>query len=103
MAEIKNKIFHSFKEVAGYLGFKMIGDYKVSEEQKVKFTRRHLCPSCHRPMVFCGGNIMVCQAPDCKGIPHKYIDQETGKERVWYSTSYHVLDERGAKIAESMF
>lgn len=103
MENIKNGVFHSFKDVAAYLGFKVTGEYRASEEQKVKFTRRHLCPACHRPMTHCGGNVMVCQNDGCKGIPHKVIDLETKSERIWYSTPYHVLDDYGAKIAESMF
>ena len=104
MNENKNKIFHSFSEVASYLGFDSTDKKKkVKEEQIIRFKKYHLCPACHRPMTYCGGNIMVCQTESCKGIAHKSIDPETGKERTWYSACYHVLDTKGEQIAERLF
>ena len=96
-------IFHSFEEVAKYLGIKTNKQNpKNKEEQIVRFKKYHLCPTCHVPMTYCGGNIMVCQNENCKGVPHKYVDDETGAERIWYSNSYQILDEKGEQIANRL-
>ena len=97
-------IFHSFREAFESLGFKVSDQKKEpTQDRKDKFVRYHLCPNCKRPMTYCGGNIMVCMNDNCKGIQHKYTDQETGEERIWYSNSYHLLDEKGASIANNLF
>lgn len=97
-----NKIFHSFTEVAAFLGFNVSKEKKPTEEHITKFKSYHLCPNCRKPMVYCGGNIMVCQTEGCKGVPHKFIDKETGEEKVWYTSSYHILDDKGAKLANKL-
>lgn len=103
MNKQKKTIFHSFKEVAEFLGLNTVKQNpKKQKEQIEKFKKYHLCPTCHVPMTYCGGNIMVCQNRSCKGIPHKYVDPETGKEKVWYSASYQILDGKGEKIAERL-
>lgn len=99
-----NNIFHSFQEVASFLGFKIENKkQKVNEDKVERFKQYHLCPACHRPMTYCGGNIMVCQTNGCKGMPHKFIDPETGNEKVWYTACYHILDEKGENIAMNLF
>ena len=104
MNQNKDKVFHSFREVADFLKMKpQEKKTKASEEQITRFKKYHLCPACRQPMTYCGGNIMVCQNERCKGIAHKFVDSETGKEKIWYSASYHVLDEKGEKIAERLF
>ena len=104
MKDNNNKVFHSFNEVASFLGFnRKEKKQKPKEEQIIKFKQYHLCPACHKPMTYCGGNIMVCQTDGCKGMPHKFIDQETGNEKVWYTACYHILDEKGENIAKNLF
>lgn len=104
MEQKTNTIFHSFQEVAKHLGFNVVEKKaKPKEDLVIKFKKYHLCPACHQPMTYCGGNIMVCQNKSCKGLAHKSLDVETGKERTWYSTCYHVLDEKGEKIAQRLF
>lgn len=102
MKDNRKTIFHSFLEVAEYFGFVKKANNDPKEEQIAKFKKYHLCPACHVPMTYCGGNIMVCQNKDCKGIQHKYVDSETGTEKVWYSNSYQLLDEKGERIAERL-
>lgn len=93
-------IFHSFQEVAAFLGTSNKQQKKkISQEKKDKFTKRHLCPACHQPMTYCGGNIMVCMTKGCEGISHKTIDPVTKEERIWHTASYHILDDKGASIA----
>ena len=103
MKKQNKTIFHTFKEVAEYLGFKIAKQNpQKKEEQVTKFKKYHLCPACHVPMTYCGGNIMVCQNEDCKGISHKYIDSETGEEGTWYTSSYQILDATGERLAEKL-
>ena len=96
------KIFHSFLELAEHFGINKRNEAKPKEEQVEKFKKYHLCPACHVPMTYCGGNIMVCQNKSCKGIKHTYTDSETGTEKTWYSVSYQLLDAKGEKIASKL-
>lgn len=103
MNKKKKTIFHSFQEVAEYLGFNIIKTTpKKNEEQIVRFKKYHLCPACHLPMTYCGGNIMVCQNNSCKGLSYNYTNPETGEVRTRYTACYHILDEKGEKIAERL-
>ena len=102
--ENKKTIYHSFREAFEAMGFKCTDKKnEPTQDRKDKFTRYHLCPTCKKPMTFCGGNIMVCMNDSCQGIPHKFTDRNTGEERTWYTSSYHLLDDKGAKIASNLF
>lgn len=79
-------------------------DKKRLESQRERFQGSHLCPACKQPMTFVeGANVMSCKNPECKGIKNVTVDEETGEEKVFYTPAYHLLDEKGAKIAQNIF
>lgn len=101
--------YSSFEELAKAFGLKPIRKQTKDKEklaaQRQTFCGKHLCSACKQPMTWMkDSNQMVCQNPQCKGIPHEQvINSETGETKVWYSPSYDLLDERGAEIAENIF
>lgn len=76
-------------------------DENKLQEQRKKFLGT--CKACHNPLVYKGGNILVCNNPDCKGLKHSIIDEKTGEEKVWYTPIFRLLDNRGEKIANHIF
>ena len=99
--------YSSFEEVAKAFGCKPIvkqtKDKEKLEIQRNKFVNRHLCSACEKPMVYTGGNLMVCKNENCLGIKHETKNDETGEVRVWYTPSFDLLDSKGAVIAENIF
>ena len=54
-------------------------------EAKDKFQKHHRCKSCKNPLRYVGGNVMVCDNPECD------------------HPAYSLLDEKGKNIAEAIF
>jgi hypothetical protein len=72
------------------------------KKQQEDFMSKHRCKACGAPMTYTGGNIMTCLDPKCKGIEVKHEDKE-GNVTVSYITSYDLLDDLGAEIANNIF
>lgn len=76
-------------------------DEKLKKQQE-SFVKKHRCKACGMPMTYMNGNVMTCQNPKCKGIEIKRLDKE-GNEVTSYITSYDILDDKGAEIANNIF
>lgn len=97
--------YTSLEELRDAWGLKPITkqtkDMQKLNKQKDHFLSKHLCSACKQPMVYIGGNQMVCQNENCKGIKHELkTDVET---KVWYTPSFDLLDEKGAEVAHNIF
>lgn len=77
-------------------------DENKLKQQQEKFLNRHRCKACGEPMTYIGGNQMCCTNDKCPGIAHERKDKE-GNVSVFYTTSYDLLDELGAEIANNIF
>ena len=80
---------------------------KPNSENKLKkvrddFCSHHKCRACGKPMTWIGGNIMTCCNPSCKGIKREREDSD-GNKYAEYITSYDVLNEHFAEVAENIF
>ena len=80
---------------------------KPNTEKKIKkvqedFCKYHKCKACGKPMQWVGGNIMTCCNPSCKGIKKEREDAD-GNKYVEYLTSYDVLNDHFAEVAENIF
>ena len=83
---------------------KRTNDEEKLKKQRESFSERHICKACGKPMTFISEtNIMCCTNEKCSGIKHQAVNEETGEEKVWYTTSYKTLDEKGANIANIIF
>ncbi len=72
---------------------------KKLEMIQQRFYNRHVCPLCHNTMKHIEGtNVMVCGNPDCKGA-----DIKVSKDKRVKSSPSHLLDSKGAAIANSIF
>lgn len=102
-----NEHYSSFEEMAKAWKCKpkmmQTNDKEKLANQRESFCKRHLCKACKQPMVYIGGNQMVCVNDNCKGIKCESKNEETGENKVWYVTSYDLLDERGSEIASNIF
>lgn len=98
--------YTSFEEMAKAWGCKprrkQTSDKEKLEQQRQTFCSRHKCPVCKRPMVYIGGNQMVCKNPECKGFKHEQV-MDTGENRLWYSPAFDLLDDKSAEIARNIF
>ena len=108
MKEKNVGVYKSFEELRDKFGLKPIikqtKDKSKLENQRNSFSSKHVCPSCGKPLIYIDGtNVMVCKTDGCKGIKHEVKNDETGETKVWYETSYHSLDDTGAKIASNIF
>lgn len=73
------------------------------KSQREKFSSRHVCSTCGLPLSYIPNtNVMVCKTPECKGVKHETIDEETGEKKEFYTLSYERLDDVGAKIASNI-
>ena len=81
---------------------KKTSDAVKLKKQQEDFMSKHRCKACGAPMAYSGGNIMTCVNEKCKGIEVKREDAE-GNEMVSYITSYDLLDDLGAEIANNIF
>ena len=81
---------------------KKTNDEKKLSAQQERFCKRHKCPACGSPMEHITGNIMTCTNSKCLGVKNERIDKE-GNIIIEYSTSYDLLDDIGAVIAETIF
>lgn len=99
--------YTSFEEVAKAFGRKPVRKQTTDKtklaKQRKYFLSRHICEACHNPMTYVGGNMMVCTCDECKGIKHEKEVKETAEIRTWYSTSFELLDDKGAMIASNLF
>ena len=83
---------------------KRTSDAEKLNKQRETFCSKHICKACGKPMTFvCGTNIMCCTNEKCNGIKHQTINEETGETKIWYTTSFKSLDEKGADIANNIF
>lgn len=98
--------YTSFEELAKGWGckpfIKQTKDKAKLEKQRIDFCKRHLCSACKNPMAYIGGNQLVCQNEQCKGIRHESKNDDAAV-RVWYTPSFNLLDERSAEIAKNIF
>lgn len=98
--------YTSFEELAKAFGRKPIkkqtSDKEKLAKQREDFCNKHVCEACKSPMTYIGGNQMVCANEKCKGIKHER-QNELGETIVWYTTSYDLLDRKGAEIANNIF
>ena len=99
--------YTSFEELRSAWGLKeftkQTKDKEKLEKQRERFCSSHLCQACKKPMTWIGGNIMSCQNPSCNGIKHEQVNPDTGETKVWYSTSFSLLDDKGAEISSNLF
>lgn len=98
--------YSSFEEVAKAWGCKPVTK-KTKDEEKLKkqqevFCSKHKCKSCGEPMTWIGGSVMACTNEKCKGIKVEREDFD-GNKIVNYVTSYDLLDDTGAEIADVIF
>lgn len=77
-------------------------DENKLHKQQENFANNHKCKACGMPMSYIFGNVMTCVNPKCQGIEVKRIDKD-GNEVVSYHTSYDILDDIGAEIANNIF
>ena len=80
---------------------------KPNNEKKLKkvqedFCSHHRCRACGKPMTWMGGSIMTCTNKKCKGIKREREDSE-GNKYVEYLTSYDLLNNHFAQVAENIF
>lgn len=76
------KTYNSFDELAQEVYGLKPASKKVSnngkrKDMQDKFEKRNVCKSCGKPMVYTGGNIIVCANPDCKKQPFRLLDERT--------------------------
>ena len=97
--------YTSLEELRVSFGLKPIKK-KTNDKEKLKAQQEKLvgiCKACKKQLTWIEGtNICVCQNPDCKGI--KMTRQnEDDDEKVWYIPVVRTLNDKGMKIAESLF
>lgn len=71
---------------------------KVQED----FKSHHKCKACGSPMEWITGSVMTCTNPQCKGIKVERVDDD-GNKIISYITSYNLLSDHYAEIAETLF
>ena len=81
---------------------KQTKDKEKLQKQREKFCGFHKCKACGEPMTYIGGSIMACTNEKCKGIKLEKKDAEGNASSV-YLTSYELLDDHFAEIAENIF
>ena len=98
--------YNSLEELRVAFGCKPIikqtKDKDKLQKQREKFCGFHKCKACGEPMVYNGGNIMTCANEKCKGIKVEKKDAE-GNTIITYLTSYELLDDHFAEVAENIF
>lgn len=81
---------------------KQTKDKEKLTKQRENFCGYHKCKACGEPMSYLGGSIMACKNEKCKGIKLERKDKD-GNTIVSYLTSYELLDDKYAEIAENIF
>lgn len=101
---MKNGIYESFAELASDWKIKPIKNKKDNNDSlKNKFNNKHTCPACKQPLSYISGtNIMSCKNVSCKGIKDSRTDKDGNQINVYYP-SFHILDDTGKKIANSIY
>lgn len=98
--------YFSFEEMRKAYGDKPIkkkpNNAKKLEEVQNKFKSYHKCRACGKFMDWIGGNLMSCTNPQCRGIKVEREDNE-GNKIVEYITSYDILNDHFAEVAENIF
>ena len=98
--------YSSFEELRDAWGLKPVikqtKDKAKLEKQKEKFLNGHLCSACKKPLTYIGGNLLTCTNENCNGQKHEKI-LESGEKRIWYTTVYELLDDKGSEIAMNLF
>ena len=70
--------------------------------QREKFCSHYKCRACGSPMTWMGESIMCCTNDACRGIKNERTDTD-GNVIVTYSTSYQLLDDHFAEVANNIF
>ena len=98
--------YSSFEEAAKAFGCRPVIKKTKDEEklkgQQEKFCAKHRCKACGEPMKWITGSVMSCTNEKCKGIKMEREDAD-GNKIVSYITSYDLLDDTGAEIAQNIF
>jgi hypothetical protein len=98
------KDFNSLRKAFGLPKInKQTRDKTKLAKQRENFAGKHVCRGCGKPMTMdLNTNIMVCTNPGCKGIKRTKLDSE-GNEKVYFTPSYFLLNEKGAEIGNNIF
>ena len=100
--------FTNMEELRKAWQLKPLPSKKPNNEKRLKkvqedFLSHHKCRACGKPMQYIPhSNFCVCANPACKGIKIEKTDQE-GNKYVEYITSYNLLSDHYAEIAETLF
>lgn len=100
--------FTSMEELREAWQLKPLPTKKPNNAKRLKkvqddFKAHHKCRACGKPMdLVQGTNIFTCCNPQCKGIKIEKEDSE-GNKYVEYITSYDILNNHYAEIANTLF
>ena len=99
--------FTSMDELREAWQLKPLTTKKPNNEKRLKkvqedFCSHHKCRACGKPMTWIGGDIMTCCNPQCRGIKVERTDED-GNKIINYITSYNLLSDHYAEIAETIF
>lgn len=67
---------------AASAGIELSPEREIKNKEKRKEAMIGVCPVCHKPMTYIGGNVVVCQNEGCTGMPYTVI--EDGEEVTKY-------------------
>ena len=81
---------------------KQTKDKDKLQKQRERFCGFHKCKACGQPMTYLGGSMMACTNENCKGVKLERKDNE-GNANITYLTSYELLEDKFAEIAENIF
>ncbi len=99
--------FTSMDELREAWQLKPLTTKKPNNEKRLKkiqedFCSHHKCRACGKSMTWIGGDIMTCCNPQCRGIKVERTDED-GNKIINYITSYNLLSDHYAEIAETIF
>ena len=98
--------YTSFEELRAAWGLKAFTkqtkDKNRLAKQRENFCARNICPICKQPMVYIGGNQLVCKNVSCNGYKHE-VETDSGEKKVFYTPVFKLLDETSAEIANNLF
>lgn len=98
--------YTSLEELREGFGLKKISkqtkDKEKLSKQREQFCKFYKCKACGTPMTWIGGSIMCCTNESCKGIKNERTDAD-GNVMVTYTTSYQLLDDHFADVANNIF
>ena len=102
------KTFTSFEDLRSLYGLPPIRrqtrDKEKLKGQRQFFLSKHLCPTCNCEMEHIDGtNVLFCPNKNCDGFKRIFADEETDEKTIEKSIAFDILDDKGAKIANSIF